>query len=531
MDSGRLGILHVILKISFTHSQIGKIIAAQYRGTKLSTRELQRRTVEETLGPEEADRSEIDGTWRQAGIRFYLLLRNQWWVVVTLSCTCAVLALTWSILQTPVYMSSTTLYVTSGADGNAQTAYQGSLASEQRVASYGGLAKSDAILSAALKATRLPISVRDARSKITVNTSADTVLFTVSATDPDPAVAATLANGVGTAMVDYVQMLERPTSGGAPLAKITVVSPATESTKPASPATKKNTALGLLVGFLLGILSILVRDRFDTRPRTVEEIETIVNRRALATIQLNEKLERRFPVDFKVGAGREAEGYRELRTNLGFISVDAPARRISVTSALPSEGKSTTSINFAAALAEAGHRVVLVDADLRRPKIAEYMNLATDTGLTSYLRGEAALRDLVQPTNVPGLAVISSGPIPPNPAELLDSERAKKAFSELAEENDYVVIDTPPVLGLSDPVLVASAVDAVLLVVFPGRITSRALHGAIRSLELARARVAGVVVNGAMRSGYGYGYGYGYTSAPIKPTANVKDHDSPLLRE
>ncbi|WP_255220631.1 polysaccharide biosynthesis tyrosine autokinase [Gordonia rubripertincta] len=316
-----------------------------------------------------------------------------------------------------------------------------------------------------------------------------------------------LANAVADSLVAYVASLEEPAAGGVPLAKLTVVTPASIAESPVSPRTYRNVALGFLLGAFLGVLLILARARFDTKVRSTDDLE-ILELPALGVIPRDTDLEGRGALDFSVGSSVTAEAYRSLRTNLSFSNVDAPVKVIIVTSPSSGEGKTTTAINLAAALAEAGNRVVIVDADLRRPTLALRLSLNGEVGLTTYLAGSAQLSDLVQETGMSDLDALSSGSLPPTPAELLGSQRAGLCFSELASIYDYVVIDSPPVLPVTDAVVLTQWADGVLLVARAGRTTRPNLTAATENLSKANATPIGVVLNDASSSSGAYSYAY-----------------------
>jgi protein-tyrosine kinase len=206
-----------------------------------------------------------------------------------------------------------------------------------------------------------------------------------------------------------------------------------------------------------------------------------------------------------------SEAFRVLRTNLQFMGLDKPLKSVMVTSAAPGEGKSTVAANLAVAFAQTGAHVCLVDADLRRPTIHKVMGLDNWTGLTKAVISQSD--DLcIRPTDVPGLSVLTSGPIPPNPAELLGSARMGRLLAELEERFDMVIVDTPPVLAVTDACVLASHVGGVALVVRAGVSDRRQVARAKAALEAVKANLLGVVLHGVaneQREGYYYYYYYG----------------------
>jgi capsular exopolysaccharide synthesis family protein len=209
-----------------------------------------------------------------------------------------------------------------------------------------------------------------------------------------------------------------------------------------------------------------------------------------------------------------AESFRAIRTSLLFSRGGAEVRTILVTSAGPGEGKTTVSSNLAATLAKNRGPVLLIDADLRRPRVAKALGLENTRGLTNCLIGEAQLDDVVMPTRVEGLFVLSSGPIPPNPAELLHGDRMAALLAEAREKYDRVVIDSPPVVAVTDARVLASQVDGLYMVISMGKTSRRVIHRALDSITSIGFEVHGAILNNLNTPTGRYGYydrEYAYT--------------------
>ncbi len=205
-----------------------------------------------------------------------------------------------------------------------------------------------------------------------------------------------------------------------------------------------------------------------------------------------------------------AEAYRSLRTNIQFYNVGERVRRILVTSAGPSEGKSTTSANLAITFAQAGNRVIIIDCDLRRPFLHRVFQVSNLIGLTNVMVGESTLEEVLRPTEVPGLSVLTSGPIPPNPAEMLGAARMREVLEQLSDLADVIIIDSPPVIAVTDASVLAPLSDGVVLVVGSGTVNREMAQRAKAQLEAVRAKILGVVLNGVETNGSGYYYYYYY---------------------
>lgn len=204
-----------------------------------------------------------------------------------------------------------------------------------------------------------------------------------------------------------------------------------------------------------------------------------------------------------------SEAYRTLRTNIQFSSVDEPVRTVMVASAQAGEGKTTTITNLAVTYAMEGKRVLLIDADMRKPSLHRKFDLSNRTGLTSLLASQHHLSEVVQDTTVDQLFVVTSGPIPPNPSELLGSQRMKQLIADLREQYDIILIDTPPNLAVPDGMIISSLCDGVILVVQAGKVKRDLVRKAKNNLEHAGARILGVLLNNVDRKkGEGYYYYY-----------------------
>lgn len=190
-----------------------------------------------------------------------------------------------------------------------------------------------------------------------------------------------------------------------------------------------------------------------------------------------------------------AEAYRILRTNIQFYSLDHPIQTLLITSADAEEGKSTTVANLAVTFAEAGRSVLMVDCDLRRPWLHRLFDLEGPDGLTTVIREEKALNEVVQPTGVPGLGLLPSGPLPPNPSELLGSKRMDRLIEQLRGFAEVIIFDSPPLIGITDAAVLATKIDGVLLVFSAGRTKREQSLRAKRLLEKVNAKVLGVVLN------------------------------------
>jgi polysaccharide biosynthesis transport protein len=343
---------------------------------------------------------------------------------------------------------------------------------------------------------------------------------------------------------DLLQRLkEAGVSAGLRSSNIRVVDVARTPTSPIAPNVPRNLQLGFLLGLACGIGLAFVLESLDTSIRNMEEIGAISTLPALGTIPLQlssnghlrkrlkaisvetEKSESPALVTYARPRSEAAEAYRALRTSILLSSFGAPPKVILVTSASPQEGKTTISANSALVLAQRGSRVLLIDADLRRPGIDKLFGFRSRGGLSTLISGGDKVEDVVVPfAQVPNLWILPAGPIPPQPAELLGSTVMKDHIARWRDEFDHIIIDTPPCLSVTDAVVLSPEADRVILVARSGRTTKPALRRACDVLLQVNARVMGIVLNALdLRSSDGYYYHYGRQYSQYYDEASSQD--------
>lgn len=290
------------------------------------------------------------------------------------------------------------------------------------------------------------------------------------------------------------------------------IEPATVPTSPIRPRTLVNTALAGVVGLMLAAGFVFLKEYLDDTLKTPEDIERLLE---LTTIGIIAQMKYADATKEELYVARQprspvSEAFRALRTNLEFAGVDEPIRTILITSPEPGEGKTTIAVNLAAIIAQGGKRVALVDADLRKPDMHRFLGISNRVGLSDVFRGRLKLQNAIQSwDDSEGLSVITSGSLPPNPAELLGSEKMIHILDELKSQEDVVVIDCPPSL-VADAQVLAAKVDAVLLIIYPGHTHIDSARATLDQLKRANAKVVGAVLNNIPRErGYYYG-GYRY---------------------
>jgi capsular exopolysaccharide synthesis family protein len=455
---------------------------------------------------------------------FVKLLRTRW-VVICATVAVAVLgAAAANLLTTPLYEASTRLFVSTTSGTSLTETYQGNRFSQERVLSYTALLTGETLAQRTIDKLGLDMSAEELRENVTASAKVDTVLIDVAVTDESAVRARDIADALSDEFVVMVRELETPEDGTGPDARVIVEQRASIPQNPVSPKPIRNLAFGLALGLLLGIGLALLRDVLDNTVKDRQTLEEITGVGVVGSVPLDKERRKEPAISFDNDHSAIAEAFRKLRTNLQFLAVDNPPRAIVITSSMPNEGKSTTAINIALALAEAEHNVVLVEGDLRRPRLDKFLDLVGSVGFSTVLTGRASLQEVLQKTRFPGLTVLTSGTIPPNPSELLGSLAARKVLDELRGQFDYVVIDSSPLLAVTDAAILAAAADGVLVMARFGRTKREQLSQAVRHLENVGAPLLGAVMTmtpTGSKGSYSYSYSYyGYGQAP-SPSADA----------
>lgn len=305
---------------------------------------------------------------------------------------------------------------------------------------------------------------------------------------------------------------------------IVPVEPAVAPQIPVAPRVLFNTVLAALVGLLGAAGSVFLKETLDDRVKNVEALGQQLNLPVLGGIARIRKSSDERPITAVEPRSPVAEAYRTLRTNLQFTSVDRPLHTILVTSPLPHEGKSTVAVNLATVLAQNGRRVLLIDADLRRPVLHKRLQLANRCGLSElFVQPELQLGDAVRSTEIKNVSVITSGSVPPNPSELVGSEKMAEILRHAQHDADIVIIDAPPLIPVTDAAVLGQRVDGVLLVVRAGQTKLAAAKHAAEQLQHVQANIVGTVLNdiptGRGRYGYRYRRYHKYYRYDNEPTA------------
>lgn len=424
-----------------------------------------------------------------------------------------------TILATPKYEASTKVFVSLQVSESPSPGelVSGNSYAQQKVKSYIDLVTSPLVLQPVIDELGLSTSTQGLAGQVSATAASGTVIIEISATSADPQMAANIANATAASLQRVVvDELERPAGGGPSLVKMQSVQPAAPASRPSSPNLYLNLAIGGLVGLVLGLGAAILRTTLDTRVHGRHDVEALTTAPVIGGIAFDPESNRHPLIVHTDPRNPRAEAFRSLRTNLRFVNVDGDERTFVVTSAVPGEGKSTTTANLALALAESGARVVIIEGDLRLPKLAKYLGIEGSVGLTDVLIGRVPLADVLQKWGTRDLYVLPAGQVPPNPSELLGSDAMVSLLRALSEQVDYILIDAPPLLPVTDAAVLASLTSGAIVVAAAGRVRKTELAAALRSLSQTDSHIVGLVLTMLPNKGpdaYGGAYSYYGTSA------------------
>lgn len=392
-----------------------------------------------------------------------------------------------------IYRARTTVIVTPPATVNGVAgANQGLTFTSELIPSYANIATSRRVATRVKQQLSLPESAEAVRGKLGAFLRGKTLLLDITATDLDPERARSIADATALALSAAVREIQ---AGRDPQTVVTVdiVDNALTPRSPLQPRPTYNLVLGLVVGLASGVALSLALDALDRTVKSAEQAEAGAGAPVLGLLP---KFRRGAPTIVTASDANDpmAEAYRTLRTSVRFLDPDHPLQVIAVTSPSAGEGKTTTAVNLAIALAQSGERVLLIDADLRRASVATTLGLEGANGVSTVVTRRAPLSSALQ-TWYGQLTVLPSGALPPNPSEIVGSQSMGALLDEARKAFDIVIVDAPPVIPVTDAVVLSTQVDGVLLVARAGQTQRALLAEARRRLEGVGASVVGVVVN------------------------------------
>lgn len=426
-------------------------------------------------------------------------------VITLVAILVAVAAFTF--LSTPKYTATSELLATyrssSGAAGSGTSSVAGELSSgasyiNSQIQTYPQMVKTESVLQPVIDDLGLKTTVKELAATVTASNPSDTMLVDISVENVDPKVASSIANAVAESLKKQVTSTIYSDEGDKIVSPVNlaVVQQAYAPATPSSPNAKLNLAVGIVGGVILGVIAALIKDLMDTRVRQDSDIAAITDAPVLGSLTRNDSFGESTPVIIAHPASREAEEVRRLRTNLSFVLPDEHlANVIVVTSTGPSEGKTTVSVNLATAFAESGHKVLLIDADVRNPSVSKKIGIEGTVGLTHLITNQVSSRDSIQRYWKPNFHVLPAGKQSMNPSILLNSRAMKALVEQVAESYDYVFVDTAPMQVSNDAAIFAKDGPSLLLVAGLGATEKKLFRQTVSELDTLDIHPVGVATN------------------------------------
>lgn len=439
---------------------------------------------------------------------FLRTLRKRWIIVALITLLCTAGAFGVSRAVTPTYQATSSLYFTLSFGESASDLAQGSTYTQNQMLSFAELTTSPVVLDPVIEDLELPITSNELARTMEVSTPRDTVILQIDVSHPDPAQAAKIANAVAEQLRTVVEQYAPKNGDDQSTVTVRLIETAAAPQFATSPNTKRNVALGFLVGLLGSVLLAVLYEMVDTRIRNEQDLRAVTDRALLGTVGKMHDASGGGLAVVKNPSGTDAEIFRQIRASLHYVALGRSPFTFLVTSASPSEGKSTIASNLAVTLAETGQRVLLIDADLRRPRIATYAQIEGAVGLSSVLVGTTSVSDAVQRWGSTSLDILPAGGSPPNPGELLSTKAMEELIDHVRGGYDVIVIDSAPVLAVADASALSPLVDGVVMVSDARKGRRGQLSRSLETLEHTGARTLGVILNRAQAPKRGESYGY-----------------------
>lgn len=449
-------------------------------------------------------------------VQFIKIISKRKGIVIIGTVLCVLLAVIATMYMTPQYDATAKILVAQAqASLNSQSSsesYQSVLLSQQLAKTYSEIMGSRTLAERVIARLELPLLPDDLMKRVKAQPIRDTQLIVLKVTDVNPKRAKDIANTYTEEFIAFIPS----TAPGVSQMKVSIVESAVVPLRPVTPKPLLNTILAFMLGLSMSIAVAFAVEKLDVTVKESEVLEQLLGITSLGLVPQSQS-----PLLLGDRNNDTSESMRRIRTNLQYLNFDQSIRSFAVTSPETGDGKSTVASNLATVFAKAGQNVLLVDCDLRRPSIGRVFHLKDAKGLSNILIGAADADSVVLASGVAGLSIIASGPIPPNPADLLNSERMDDLLAKVEGRYDIVILDCPPVLALSDTVILASKADAVLMVSSFGKSKKADMLAARNELSRVGARILGFVINGARISKQNGYYNQAYNGKQVVHDVSV----------
>lgn len=422
-------------------------------------------------------------------------LRRHWLLIIVVTLLAGLAAYGLARTLPKQYQSTASVLVIATTATNTSEVAQGSNYAQNVVQSYALLATSPKVLDPVIRKLELGTTAGELAKVVDAQAPLNTAVINISTQDPDPDQAQRISTAVADSLASAVAELA-PRISGKPAITVELIAPAPLPSIPVSPNTRLYLILGGLLGLALSVLFALLRRLMNARINTADDVHDLTGLPVLGEVPMTTRHETVPASALASPSGVVSEALRSIFASLRFIGVDRELKVILVTSSDAGEGKTSVSLGLGLVLAEGGNKVLVVDGDLRRSGIAKLTQLESSMGLTNVLIGDCTIEEAAQPWGVESLHVLGRGVEAPNPGQLVSSGRLGGVINGCRSAYDYVVIDSPPVLSVSDPLWLAPLTDGVVVVGRIGRVSPKELRQTVTSISATKAEVLGVILNG-----------------------------------
>jgi len=427
-------------------------------------------------------------------------LRRQWIVIVALTVIGAGAAFGYARTLPPEYSSTAAVMVIPQRGDSTNELVQGSSYVQSLVQTYAVLASSPLVLTPVIDELDLDETATQLAKRVSVVNTLNTVVIEISVTDEDPERAQETAAAITDSLISAVAEVSPSDAENNPAVRLETIAPARMPQAPIGPNTRLYAMIGAAIGLALSVAYALFRRALGTRVSERADISAVTDAPVLGEIVAWRRNYTILSTMLRSRDSRSAESFRALAANLKYVAVDRDLQVVMMTSSAPHEGKSSVSIGLAAALAESGHGVVVIDADLRRSSVATQLQLEGAVGVTSILVGDATFDEAVQHSESMNFDIIAGGSPAPNPGQLITSHRLRDIVEEARSRYEYVIVDSAPALVVSDALRLADLADGVLVVARSGRTRRKQIAAVLATLKSTHKDVVGIVLNAVKRN-------------------------------
>lgn len=425
--------------------------------------------------------------------QFLRAVRRGWWAVALFTVVGLAAGVGITATQSAKYSSTVKWYVSAPPGVGNTNLFNNIQYAQQLVNSYVKVLSTDSVGAAVVQTSGVPKTAKQVAKEISGSSPLNTQILAATITDSSAVNVTKLSAALAQTFGPYAAGLDSGTKNAGSVSLTKIQGP-TEAVK-VGPRRTLNYALGLFLGLIIGLAAAALRELLNSSVRSAQELETLAGKPTLGALSLNHDAKKQPLIVGKQAHSPFAEEFRQLRTGLQFVDVDRPPSIIAVTSSLAGEGKSIVSVNLALSFAETGANVLLIEADLRKPRVCSYLGLDGSIGLTNVLAGQLPVADVVQRWGQSSVSVLAGGVVPPNPAEILGSRQMRDLLTSLRSQFDLIIIDTPPVLPVTDAAVVSTFADGVVFVVRYGKTTPAQVSSAVKSIQAVDSRLLGFILN------------------------------------